>query len=108
MITFHLRQLGDYTMKLMKRTTTYLIQAVTNKGGGMAPPPPPPPAPIPAAPTVDNSEEVAKQRKLEEERAKREKGYSSMDNTGGQGVDIAEENIKQPTLLGEGNKLEDK
>lgn len=66
------------------------------------------PAPVAAAPapTTDNSAEVAKQRAIEEERAKRAKGLSATDNTGGKGVDISQENIDKPeaknkTLLGE-------
>ena len=61
------------------------------------------PAPVAAAPppTVDNSDEVKKQRALEAERAKREKGLGATDNTGGEGVPLAEENTSKKTLLGQ-------
>lgn len=72
-----------------------------------APEVPSTPAPVAAAPppTEDNSEEVKKQRLLEEQRASRAKGLSSTDNTGGEGVALAQENIEEKklnkTLLGE-------
>ena len=89
--------------------TTSSIQGVrpgriTNK----APEVPATPTPVAAAPapTTDNSEEVKKQRLLEEQRAARAKGLSATDNTGGEGVALAQENIdnkelKSKTLLGE-------
>jgi hypothetical protein len=61
----------------------------------------PPPVAAAPPPTVDNSEEVKKQRAIEAERAKREKGLSATDNTGGEGVPLTEENIGKKTLLGE-------
>lgn len=58
------------------------------------------PAPVaaPAAPTVDNSEEVAKQRAIEEARQKRAQGLAATDNTGGEGVPLASENVEDKTL----------
>lgn len=75
------------------------IRLITNK----APSVPSMPAPVAAAapPTVDNSEEIKKQRAIEAERAKREKGLSATDNTGGEGVPLAEENTEKKTLLGQ-------
>lgn len=89
-------------MKLTMNTIR-LISRRLNK----APSAPSMPAPVAAAPppTVDNSAEVAKQRKIEEERAKRAQGLSATDNTGGEGVNLEDENIAKPeakkTLLGE-------
>ncbi len=75
---------------------TSLIQRVTNK----APEIPSTPAPVAAtpAPTMDNSEEVKKQRLLEEQRAARAKGLGATDNTGGEGVALQKENVDAPTL----------
>jgi len=89
-------------------STTSLIQAAqARRIFNKAPEVPSTPAPVAAAPapTEDNSEEVKKQRLLEEQRAARAKGLSSTDNTGGEGVALAQENIDEKklnkTLLGE-------
>ena len=76
---------------------------VKNKGGFEMPAMPPPPAPAPP-PTLDNSEEVKKQRLIEEQRAIRAKGLGATDLTK-DGVPLIKENIETPkatkTLLGE-------
>lgn len=56
------------------------------------------PVAAPTAPTTDNSEEVAKQRAIEEARQKRAQGLSATDNTGGEGVPLTEEKIEDKTL----------
>lgn len=64
----------------------------------------PAPAAVAPSPTLDNSAEVAKQRQIEEERQKRAQGLSATDNTGGEGVPLAKENVDKPkakTLLGQ-------
>lgn len=64
----------------------------------------PPPAAMPPAPTADNSEEVKKQRAMEEQRQKNARGLGSTSNTDGGGVSLKDENIDKPaakTLLGE-------
>lgn len=90
--------------------TTYSILRGNGKIFNKAPEVPQTPAPVaaPPPPTTDNSEEVKKQRLLEEQRAARAKGLSSTDNTGGEGVALAQENVadtslqdKNKTLLGE-------
>lgn len=65
-----------------------------------APEVPATPAPVaaPAAPTTDNSEEVAKQRAIEEARQKRAQGLAATDNTGGEGVPLSSENVSDKTL----------
>lgn len=75
------------------------ISKIKNK----APEVPSTPAPVAATPppTVDNSEEVKKQRLLEEQRQARARGYSATDNTGGEGVPLQKENVEKKTLLGE-------
>lgn len=89
----------------MTKLTTNMICSIQRKFYNKAPEIPATPAPVAAAPTptTDNSEEVKKQRLLEEQRAMRAKGLSSTDNTGGEGVPLTEENIEKPkatTLLG--------
>jgi len=69
------------------------IRGITNKGGGSVPSMPAP-VPAPPPPTVDNSEEVKKQRLLEEERNKRSKGLGATDLTEGE-VLLDEENIEK-------------
>lgn len=87
----------------MKLQITNTTRSILNK----APSAPSMPAPVAQTPasTVDNSAEVAKQRAIEEQRQKRAQGLSATDNTGGDGVDIKDENIDKPTatktLLGE-------
>lgn len=74
-------------------------QTIFNK----APEAPSMPAPAPVAappPTTDNSEEVKKQREIEAQRQARMRGLSATDNTKGEGVPLAEENIDKKTLLG--------
>lgn len=65
-----------------------------------APPPPPAPAAAPPPPTTDNSEEVRKQREIEAQRQAKMRGLSAADNTGGEGVPLAQENVEKKTLLG--------
>lgn len=71
---------------------------ITNKSPSV--PSTPAPVTTTAAATEDTSAEVAKQRAIEEERAKREKGLSATDNTGGTGVALDQENVSKSTLLG--------
>lgn len=92
----------------MTRTTSSILAGRLNKIYNKAPEVPSAPAPVAAAPapTEDNSEEVKKQRLLEEQRAARAKGLSATDNTGGEGVALDQENVKKEevkakTLLGE-------
>lgn len=90
---------------MTKRTVvmTSSIHPILNK----APEVPSAPAPVAAtpAPTTDNSEEVKKQRLLEEQRQKRAQGLAATDNTGGEGVALQQENVDKPeaskTLLGQ-------
>jgi hypothetical protein len=65
-----------------------------------APEVPATPAPVasPVAPTTDNSEEVAKQRAIEEARQKRAQGLAATDNTGGEGVPLTTEKVEDKTL----------
>lgn len=90
--------------------TTYSILRGNGKIFNKGPEVPQAPAPVaaPPPPTIDDSEEVKKQRLLEEQRATRTKGLSATDNTGGEGVALAQENLsdtslkdKNKTLLGE-------
>lgn len=71
-----------------------------SKRWNKAPSVPATPAPVaaPAAPTTDNSEEVAKQRAIEEARQKRAQGRAATDNTGGEGVPLTSEKIEDKTL----------
>jgi hypothetical protein len=84
-------------LKIVMMSSTQ--QKVLNKSPSV--PQTPAPVAAPPPPTVDNSEEVKKQRAIEAERAKREKGLSATDNTGGEGVPLQEENVQKKTLLGE-------
>lgn len=92
----------------MTRTTSSILAGRSNKIYNKSPEVPAAPTPVAAAPapTEDNSEEVKKQRLLEEQRAARAKGLASTDNTGGEGVALDQENVKKEevkakTLLGE-------
>lgn len=97
-------------MTQLNMNTTSSIQGLrANKIFNKSPEVPSTPAPVAAstpAPTTDNSEEVKKQRLLEEQRAARAKGLAATDNTGGEGVPLTKENIdtkelQTKTLLGE-------
>lgn len=85
----------------MKRNMTMisLIHRRLNKGADV----PAQPTPVAAEPppTIDNSEEVKKQRLLEQERQKNMKGLGSTDLVEGEGVPLTKENIDKKTLLGE-------
>ena len=91
----------------MKKQTMSMIsstRSVYNKAPSV--PSMPPPVAPPPTPDLENSEEVKKQRLLEQERAKRAKGFSSTD-LAKEGVSLKEENTEdaslknKKTLLGE-------
>ncbi len=89
------------------RSTLLAERTVSNAGGKGGAPAMPAPVAASPTPTIDNSAEVAKQRALEDQRAKRAKGLAATDTTGGSGVALDSENIDKTeakdntTLLGQ-------
>lgn len=88
----------------MSNLISNTIRSIYNKSPSV--PSTPAPAATPVAPTVDNSEEVKKQKALEDARQKRVQGLGSTDNTGGDGVSLNSENVDKAaatdkTLLGQ-------
>lgn len=86
------------------RLITNTISSILNKGAAV--PTMPAAATPPPTPTMDDSAEVARQRKLEDLRNSRTKGYAGTELTGNKGTDIAAEQTSTPkaeakTLLGE-------
>lgn len=79
---------------------TISIYRRVNMGGGKAPTPTTPtPVAADPAPTVDNSEEVAKQKAIEDARASRVKGLNATDLADNKQTDNAEK-TQTTTLLG--------